>query len=901
MFAQDESQQRAELRLAFLRHLPARAETIARRARAFCQDGWDINGLSVLHEDVQRLAGASGRHGMVETSEQLLALENLLGDCLDREVLPDAPASSRIISLVDSLAPGLPRTAAGNDDTAPEEPEPPPVFDDSTPRFEAAPPHYWRRWTSDAEPAKPLRDRQAEQEPEAGPSEDLAAIAAEAPAEPTMRTPTPPAPKPTAPPLAVAAKPAPKPKPVVVAPTHHHRVYHLSDANEVTLALDQRLESLGYELELLESDEELREVLAALPPDLVLVDASFSDHLEPIGTVLQSTRQRTGSRIPLLAQIGEDSVPQRLAARRAGVDALLVAPPDADTVLAKMQELLDPDREEAYRILIVEDDRSQGLFAESILRNAGMEPRVVDDAFQVLDAMQEFRPDMVLMDLYMPQCDGTELTALIREREEFLHTPIVFLSGESDQDKHFQALDAGGDDFLSKPIRPKYLIASVNNRVKRARALKQRTRSVTPTQDTDTGLYARSHLLDLINAALGHEQVRNSAGGLLYIDIDGIPALRERLGLSVVETLLQESAQLLASSLKGEQSMARFGDGSFILLAPGLDDDALDTLAADLRSRLAAHPFRHANHPIRLRASIGICALRHGFADAAALLNVAERATREARALDGGVFRHRPERAVVNEADQSMLGLVRDAIERDAFELLYQPIVAVQGGEQAQYQTLIRLRDDSGRLHTAAEFVPLAEQSDLIVDLDRWVLTQAMRVIDQRRDERAVRLFVNQSGLSLATPEHANWLASQIEARKLPNGSLIIEMSTDDLLLDVDDVEPFCRKLVPHGVQFCISQFRAGAEGERMLQRLPADYLKLSPVYLGAAQTPALRDELREIIDAAHGRAIEVIAPRVEDAQAAATLWMSGIDFIQGNLVQQAARRLDFDFQTAVL
>ena len=86
-----------------------------------------------------------------------------------------------------------------------------------------------------------------------------------------------------------------------------------------------------------------------------------------------------------------------------------------------------------------------------------------------------------------------------------------------------------------------------------------------------------------------------------------------------------------------------------------------------------------------------------------------------------------------------------------------------------------------------------------------------------------------------------------------------------------------------------------------MLERLPADYLKLSPVYLGAAQTPALRDELREIIDAAHGRAIEVIAPRVEDAQAAATLWMSGIDFIQGNLVQQAARRLDFDFQTAVL
>ncbi|MCI1711638.1 MAG: response regulator [Chiayiivirga sp.] len=83
---------------------------------------------------------------------------------------------------------------------------------------------------------------------------------------------------------------------------------------------------------------------------------------------------------------------------------------------------------------------------------------------------------MVLMDLYMPECDGTEFTALIRERDEFLNTPIVFLSGESDQDKHYEALSVGGDDFLSKPIRPKYLIASVTNRVQRARALRQRSR-----------------------------------------------------------------------------------------------------------------------------------------------------------------------------------------------------------------------------------------------------------------------------------------------------------------------------------------------------------------------------------------------------------------------------------------
>src|SRR5688572_33042708 len=104
MHAQAETQQRAELRLAFLRHLPKRAEAIGRRGRRFCRDGWDINGLSLLYEDVQRLAGVSGRYGVLEVSEQLLALESVMAEFLEREELPDAEANDRIVRLLDDLA-----------------------------------------------------------------------------------------------------------------------------------------------------------------------------------------------------------------------------------------------------------------------------------------------------------------------------------------------------------------------------------------------------------------------------------------------------------------------------------------------------------------------------------------------------------------------------------------------------------------------------------------------------------------------------------------------------------------------------------------------------------------------------------------------------------------------------
>jgi DNA-binding response OmpR family regulator len=89
----------------------------------------------------------------------------------------------------------------------------------------------------------------------------------------------------------------------------------------------------------------------------------------------------------------------------------------------------------------------------------------------VLETLKSLHPDLVLMDLHMPDANGVELTALIREHPAFARTPIVFLSGESDPEMRFAAINAGGDDFLTKPIRPKHLIDSVKNRVRRVRSI----------------------------------------------------------------------------------------------------------------------------------------------------------------------------------------------------------------------------------------------------------------------------------------------------------------------------------------------------------------------------------------------------------------------------------------------
>lgn len=901
----------AEHRHAFLRLLPRRVETIGRRLHRFLQDGWDINGLALMHDDARFLGDACGRHGLDAASRHFGQMQALLGDTLEQQALPDPALGERLWHLVEDIGAAVPMSSEpAIESTAARRIE-------HAGRAETPPPNYWRRWGDDAPTAVA---RAALPEPVAAPAPEPVAAAPAPATVPTLKPgpkaappPTPPSSTLAAPPAKTAAPPRAAPAPAPTPPPRQApvmtesspspvtgvRVYHLTDHGPLSLELDQRMEALGYEVELLADAEELQELLGALPAHLALVDAAFSDQLEAIGQTVRTASERGPQKVKLVALAEADDIALRLSARRAGVDALVVEPNGANDVLKRLAQLLNPGNGAPYRVLIVEDDRSQALFAEGILRNAGMETRVVLEPLDVLQSLHQFAPDLILMDLHMPHANGMELTVLIRDQEPFLHTPIVFLSGEPDPDMQFDVLEAGGDDFIAKPVRPKHLIAAVHNRVSRHRTLETRRHRHTG-RHADTGLHDREQLLenldDLLASATGH-----SPGGALFLEIESINLLRDRLGLTALEHLLVHVGKLLGERAE-PTPVARFGDGSFLILDDSRDEAGLEALAAQLRSALVQHPFSVQGHPLRLRVSVGICALKHRFPDQAALLNSVERMAREARTQEKGLKRFEPVKPTEAVREAALVKQIREAIALNSLELLYQPVVAVAGSDDSQYQVLLRLRGTDGKLLPAAEVIPLAERGDFILDIDRWVLQASMKLIRDRRAEgRPLRLFVTQSALTLADPSQATWLKSELVAHDVPGTSVVIELRLEDAAVHAATVRHFCDAMVDDGVQFCLSQFESGADAERLLDELPLGFVKLARKYTSTSLSGTLRDELRVLIERAHRRGLEVIGHGVEDAQAAATLWMSGIDFIQGNLVQQADRDMDFDFQQAVL
>lgn len=554
--------------------------------------------------------------------------------------------------------------------------------------------------------------------------------------------------------------------------------------------------------------------------------------------------------------------------------------------------VLNSTEETPYRILIVEDDRPQALFAQSVLHGAGMQAEVQMQPEGVIESIARFDPDLILMDLHLPGLDGMRLTSLVRQQPGCQLLPIVFLTGDPDPERQFEVLESGADDFLTKPIRPRHLIAAVANRIQRSRAQREQTVAPVPTlrSHPETGLATRAWLLQQVDEV----RTAGSRGGLFFIEIAGALSLRERFGYAAFERLMAEAGRRLAL-IVAPAPLARLNDNSFLTLAGEAEPAQLEATAVELRARLATETFQvREGEPLQLRSAIGYAELPGAFDGASAALEATERAALQARLRPQGVAAYV---APSDQEAQEQLALLEGEIE-----LAYQPIVSVTGSDQARYQVLMRLRQADGTVLSAGQVIPAAEAGGRIADLDQRVMEHALDLVARRaREGTPLQLFVSQSPRTLAREAYADWLLQAIETRGIEGSSVIIDLRLADALVHSVALAGFCRRLMDAGVQFCLGQYEPGAEAEALLGQLQLAYVRMAGRFAGAHNNQTLRDQLRAVIDQAHHLGLQVIGQQIEDPQAAAAMWMAGIDFVQGNLVHSVGSELDFDFQNAVL
>ncbi|MDF1504261.1 EAL domain-containing protein [Roseisolibacter sp. H3M3-2] len=422
-------------------------------------------------------------------------------------------------------------------------------------------------------------------------------------------------------------------------------------------------------------------------------------------------------------------------------------------------------------------------------------------------------------------------------------------------------------------------------------------------EDPLTGLANRARFQERAERALGApdaagDDARRTA--LLLVDLDDFKTVNDSLGHAAGDQLLASVATRLLAATRGSDTVARLGGDEFAMLLPAVRGEEEAVLVAKRVVATLGVPFRVGGRPLRLGASVGI-ALARGGEGADDLLRNADLALY--RAKSQGRARYELFAPALHAAAVERLeleGELRAAIAGDQLVLHYQPIVDLRGGATRGVEALVRWRHPARGLVPPATFIPLAESTDLIVPLGRWVLRRACdEAARWPGGDAAPSVAVNVSARQLAGDDFARTVADALRDSGLPPRRLVLEVTESVLLGDLDAALRRLEALRALGVRLALDDFGTGYSSLAYLQRLPVDLLKIDRTFTAGLDGSGRRAALaRSIVAMADTLGLETVAEGVEtDAQHAALVAL-GCRLAQG---YRYARPMDADALRAFL
>ncbi|PTQ65993.1 diguanylate cyclase/phosphodiesterase [Sphingomonas sp. PP-CE-3G-477] len=401
------------------------------------------------------------------------------------------------------------------------------------------------------------------------------------------------------------------------------------------------------------------------------------------------------------------------------------------------------------------------------------------------------------------------------------------------------------------------------------------------TTDSLTGLPNREGFEELIED-IGDR----SASAVLAIDLDRFGRLNSCLGSLAGDELLITVARRIKGALRARDTLARIGGDQFgILMTVDNDRDEAHALAERIQRTLTT-PFRLTDYEISVECSVGIAYGGDEAADVAELIRHAQFAVKRAK-VSGRAESYLPQDFAIARAQFSMETALRRAIENRELRLAYQPICDLATGRIVSFEALARWTDEQGRAHNPTEFIPVAEESGLIVPLGRWAIEEAARTLagwDMRHGGSCgVKVAVNLSAIQLQRDDIAPVVEAALASTGLSGDRFTLELTESAIVTDPDRITGTMHALKALGTTLAMDDFGTGYSNLAYLQKLPIDVLKIDRSFVSGML--ADRDKVsivRAILSLAQALGMKTTAEGIETNELAQTLAALGCTFGQG-------------------
>lgn len=404
------------------------------------------------------------------------------------------------------------------------------------------------------------------------------------------------------------------------------------------------------------------------------------------------------------------------------------------------------------------------------------------------------------------------------------------------------------------------------------------------SHDSLTELPNRAQGLRLISASMARAQRSGAIVGLLFVDLDGFKAVNDTFGHQAGDEVLRAVAGRMQTAVRHGDMVGRLGGDEFVvLLEPVVEAESAMAVAQRLIAEVST-PIRLDNgHVVRVGASVGVAVSQDAGTDAEALLNEADTAAYRAKHLGRGraeVFGETMRRELRDRAELER-GL-RDAIAADALIMRYRPVVVTSTGVVRGYEVQLSWDRPGRGVVPAAEFRPVAELSDLVFELDAWVLRHATRqlAVWNTLDSRRLRIGVDVSARHLARARVLEDVRSAVEESGIDPEQLVVEI-TDTTLIDDTIGFGHLDQIRELGVLIGLEDFGTGYSSVRRLQRLPIDLVKLDGSFLDW-RTPSAAGLLRLMVQGVQNFGLPLVVTGVTDGEHVALLSGMGCEALEG-------------------
>jgi len=551
---------------------------------------------------------------------------------------------------------------------------------------------------------------------------------------------------------------------------------------------------------------------------------------------------------------------------------------------------------EKSTILIVDDELISRYTVEALLAAEGYNLVFAKNGKEALEKAREFIPDLMLLDVMMPDMDGFEVCQHLRNDKRLAELPIVIVTALDDRDSRLRGLEVGADDFMSKPFDRAELRARIRTitRLNRYRRLVETQEELfrLANYDTLTGLPNRNLLTERLRQLERASRFQQYIA-VLALDLDGFQIINDSLGHEIGDKMLCEVAQRLTVSSTGF-TVARLTGNEFIIVMEGAANFIKDVsyMAQRLLDDVSL-PISFDDHEIVITATIGISVYPNDCEKAPILLKNADTALARAKAV-GNSNTYQFFTASMNKAALERLILenqLRKVLVNNELRVYYQPQIELSSGQFTGMEALVRWQHPQLGLLPPGKFVQVAEEMGLIVSIGEWVLRTACQQNKawQQAGLPKLRVCVNVSSRQFQTPNLLQTIKNALTDSDLNPIYLELELTESVLMAEGDNnkenIFALLTELQTMGIQIAVDDFGTGYSSLSYLKRFPVNTLKIDRSFV---QDICFDEDdaaiTNTIIVMAHSLRLSVVAEGVETLEQLAFLQNQQCETIQGYL-----------------